>query len=143
MSDKQTEILKKRLDNETQTLLNKGWSTEEVDLLKKHFGFYIGLVNGKIKPTKESHKEFIKNIRNRKSTQPTDIHQKVYLKYLDFFNQQNLDNKNKNDKPDEIWKNIDKNPIGMREYPPSVVEKLNTEYEEISYDEWYDDWKHS
>ena len=143
MSDKQTEILKKRLDNETQTLLNKGWSTEEVDLLKKHFGFYIGLVNGKIKPTKESHKEFINNIRNRKSTQPTDIHQKVYLKYLDFFNQQNLDNKNKNDKPDEIWKNIDMNPIGMREYPPSVVEKLNTEYEEIGYDDWYDDWKHS
>ena len=65
------------------------------------------------------------------------------MKYLDFFDQQNLDNKNKNDKPDEIWKNIDMNPIGMREYPPSVVEKLNTEYEEIGYDDWYDDWKHS
>ena len=58
-----------------------------------------------------------------------------------FFSEQNL--KKNDETKDDIWGNIETNPIGMREYPQSVLEKLDIEYEEIGYDEWYDDWKHS
>ena len=51
--------------------------------------------------------------------------------------------KKKDETKDEVWNNIETNPIGMREYPQSVLEKFDIEYEEIGYNEWYDDWKHS
>ncbi|MDA0764697.1 MAG: hypothetical protein O3A39_09690, partial [Proteobacteria bacterium] len=62
-------------------------------------------------------------------------------RYIDFYSKQNL--KKKVETKDEIWGNIEINPIGMREYPQSVLEKFDVEYEDIGYDEWYDDWKHS
>ena len=82
-----------------------------------------------------------KNINNRGNTKLDDIHQKIYSGYIDFYTKQNL--KKKSETQDEIWKNIETNPVGMREYPQSVLEKFDIEYEEIGYDEWYDDWKHS
>ena len=85
--------------------------------------------------------KFIKNINNRANVKLDDIHQKIYSRYIDFYTKQNL---KKEDAPkDEIWGNIETNPVGMREYPQSVLEKFDIEYEEIGYDEWYDDWKHS
>ena len=141
MSDIDKKALKKRLESETLLLKNEGWVDKEIDLLKKHFTFYLGLINGDIKPQTESHKKFIYNIKNRQNTKLDDIHQKIYSRYIDFYSK--LNSKKKDETQDEIWKNIETNPIGMREYPQSVLEKLDIEYEEIGYDEWYDDWKHS
>ena len=141
MSDIDKKALKKRLESETLLLKNEGWVDKEIDLLKKHFTFYLGLINGDIKPQTESHKKFINNIKNRQNTKLDDIHQKIYSRYIDFYSK--LNSKKKDETQDKIWKNIETNPIGMREYPQSVLEKLDIEYEEIGYDEWYDDWKHS
>ena len=141
MSDIDKKALKKRLESETLLLKNEGWVDKEIDLLKKHFTFYLGLINGDIKPQTESHKKFIYNIKNRQNTKLDDIHQKIYSRYIDFYSK--LNSKKKDETQDKIWKNIETNPIGMREYPQSVLEKLDIEYEEIGYDEWYDDWKHS
>ena len=141
MSDIDQKALKKRLESETLLLKNEGWVDKEIDLLKKHFTFYLGLINGDIKPQTESHKKFIYNIKNRQNIKLDDIHQKIYSRYIDFYSK--LNSKKKDETQDEIWKNIETNPIGMREYPQSVLEKLDIEYEEIGYDEWYDDWKHS
>ena len=141
MSDIDKKALKKRLESETPLLKNEGWVDKEIDLLKKHFTFYLGLINGDIKPQTESHKKFIHNIKNRQNTKLDDIHQKIYSRYIDFYSK--LNSKKKDETQDEIWKNIETNPIGMREYPQSVLEKLDIEYEEIGYNEWYDDWKHS
>ena len=141
MSDIDKKALKKRLESETLLLKNEGWVDKEIDLLKKHFTFYLGLINGDIKPQTESHKKFIYNIKNRQNIKLDDIHQKIYSRYIDFYSK--LNSKKKDETQDEIWKNIETNPIGMREYPQSVLEKLDIEYEEIGYDEWYDDWKHS
>ena len=141
MSDIDKKALKKRLESETLLLKNEGWVDKEIDLLKKHFPFYLGLINGDIKPQTESHKKFIYNIKNRQNTKLDDIHQKIYSRYIDFYSK--LNSKKKDETQDKIWKNIETNPIGMREYPQSVLEKLDIEYEEIGYDEWYDDWKHS
>ena len=38
----------------------------------------------------------------------------------------------KDETKDEIWNNIETNPIGMREYPQSVLEKFDIEYEDNS-----------
>tara|TARA_Y100001935_G_scaffold215024_1_gene186353 strand:- start:185 stop:610 length:426 start_codon:yes stop_codon:yes gene_type:complete len=141
MSDIDKKVLKKRLESETPLLKNEGWEEKEIELLKKHFTFYLGLINGDIEPKTEAHKKFIQNISNRGNTKLDDIHQKIYSRYIDFYTKQNL--KKKSETQDEIWKNIETNPIGMREYPQSVLEKFDIEYEEIGYDEWYDDWKHS
>ena len=139
MNKKDKEALKKRLDRETPLLIKEGWNDKEINLLKTHFTFYLGLINGDIKPINENHKNFIQNIKNRKNTKLDDIHQKIYSRYIDFFLKQNL--KKKDEIKDEIWKNIETNPVGMREYPQSVLEKFDIEYQEISYNEWYDDWK--
>jgi uncharacterized protein YifE (UPF0438 family) len=141
MSDTDKIALKKRLENEIPLLEQDGWKQEEIDLLKKHFTFYLGLMNGDIKPKTEDHKRFIQNIRDRKNIELDNIHEKIYSKYIDFYSKQNL--KKKVETKDEIWGNIETNPIGMREYPQSVLEKFDVEYEDIGYDEWYDDWKHS
>lgn len=141
MSDTDKIALKKRLENEIPLLKQDGWKQEEIDLLKKHFTFYLGLMNGDIKPKTEDHKRFIQNIRDRKNIELDNIHEKIYSRYIDFYSKQNL--KKKVETKDEIWGNIEINPIGMREYPQSVLEKFDVEYEDIGYDEWYDDWKHS
>ena len=141
MSDIDKIALKKRLENEIPLLEQDGWKQEEIDLLKKHFTFYLGLMNGDIKPKTEDHKRFIQNIRDRKNIELDNIHEKIYSRYIDFYSKQNL--KKKVETKDEIWGNIETNPIGMREYPQSVLEKFDVEYEDIGYDEWYDDWKHS
>ena len=141
MSDTDKIALKKRLENEIPLLEQDGWKQEEIDLLKKHFTFYLGLMNGDIKPKTEDHKRFIQNIRDRKNIELDNIHEKIYSRYIDFYSKQNL--KKKVETKDEIWGNIETNPIGMREYPQSVLEKFDAEYEDIGYDEWYDDWKHS
>ena len=141
MSDTDKIALKKRLENEIPLLEQDGWKQEEIDLLKKHFTFYLGLMNGDIKPKTEDHKRFIQNIRDRKNIELNNIHEKIYSRYIDFYSKQNL--KKKVETKDEIWGNIETNPIGMREYPQSVLEKFDVEYEDIGYEEWYDDWKHS
>ena len=141
MSDTDKIALKQRLENEIPLLKQDGWKQEEIDLLKKHFTFYLGLMNGDIKPKTEDHKRFIQNIRDRKNIELDNIHEKIYSRYIDFYSKQNL--KKKVETKDEIWGNIETNPIGMREYPQSVLEKFDVEYEDIGYDEWYDDWKHS
>ena len=141
MSDTDKIALKQRLENEIPLLEQDGWKQEEIDLLKKHFTFYLGLMNGDIKPKTENHKRFIQNIRDRKNIELDNIHEKIYSRYIDFYSKQNL--KKKVETKDEIWGNIETNPIGMREYPQSVLEKFDVEYEDIGYDEWYDDWKHS
>ena len=141
MSDIDKKALKKRLENEIPLLKKDGWEQEEIDLLKKHYTFYLGLMNGEIEPKTKDHEKFIQNIRNRKNIKLDNIHEKTYSRYIDFYSKQNL--KKKVETKDEIWGNIETNPIGMREYPQSVLEKFDVEYEDIGYDEWYDDWKHS
>ena len=40
-----------RLKKEVPELKNAGWSKTEIDTLLKHFSFYLGLINGDIKPS--------------------------------------------------------------------------------------------
>ena len=54
----------------------------------------------------------------------------------------NSDNKNKDKIEDPIWKNIPQNIPGAMQYSQEMIDKLNTEYEGESWEDWYDDWKY-
>ena len=42
-----------RLKKELPELKKSGWSKIEIDTLLKHFSFYLGLINGDIKPSSD------------------------------------------------------------------------------------------
>ena len=69
-----------------------------------------------------------------------NIHEKVYFKYMKFFFDKN--SKKNETQEDSIWKNIETNAPGTMQYSQEMIDRLNTEYEPVSKDEWYDDWKY-
>ena len=52
-----------RLKKEVPELKKEGWGQIEIDTLLKHFSFYLGLINGEIKPTSEKQISFIKKVK--------------------------------------------------------------------------------
>ena len=133
--------LKKRLENEVPELKKLGWSDNEINTLLKHFTYYLSLVNEEKKPTNNKQKNFLSKVKNWKSAVPENIHEQVYFKYMKFFFDKNTKKKRNNDE-DEIWKNIPKDQPGAMQYSQEMVDKLNTQYEPVSMDDWYDDLKH-
>ena len=117
-----------------------GWSKIEIDTLLKHFSFYLGLINGDIKPSSDKQISFLEKVKNYKTAIPENIHEKVYFKYMKFFFDKN--SKKNETQEDSIWKNIETNAPGTMQYSQEMIDRLNTEYEPVSKDEWYDDWKY-
>jgi len=138
----QKEQLKERLQKEIPELKKSGWKKFHIDLLKKHFTFYIGLVNSKIIPKNDEQKQFIETVKNWKTAKPKNVHEEIYLKYMKFYEKKNLENKNKKEIEDPVFKNIPKYPPGTMPYSREMREKLETEYEGESWDSWFDDWKY-
>ena len=130
-----------RLKKEVPELKKEGWGQIEIDTLLKHFSFYLGLINGEIKPTSEKQISFIKKVKDYKTAIPKNIHEKVYFKYMKFFFDKN--SKKKEIIEDKIWKNIETNTPGTMQYSQEMIDRLNTEYEPISKSDWYDDWKYN
>ena len=131
-----------RLKKEIPELRALGWSDFHLDILKKHFGFYLGLMSGKIKPKENKYKQFIETIKNYKTSKPKNVHEEVYLNYLKFFMHKNSKNKNKPKQEDPIFKNIPMDLPGSKQYPASMQEKLNIEYDYGTWNDWFDDWKY-
>ena len=102
---------------------------------------FIYLINGEIKPTSEKQISFIKKVKDYKTAIPKNIHEKVYFKYMKFFFDKN--SKKKEIIEDKIWKNIETNSPGTMQYSQEMIDRLNTEYEPISKNDWYDDWKYN
>ncbi len=134
--------LKQRLLKEIPELEKLGWKKIHIELLTKHFTFYYGLINSEILPQNDKHKQFIETIKNWKTAKPKNVHEEIYLNYMKFFMKKNLDNKNKDKIEDPVWKNIPENIPGAMQYSQEMIDKLNTEYEGESWDDWYDDWKY-
>ncbi len=134
-------LFKERLEKEIPELKKSGWNQNEIDILLKHFTYYLGLVNDEIKPTNEKQKKFLEKVKNYKSAIPENIHEQVYFKYMKFYFEKNSNKKVKKQE-DEIWKNIPIDTPGSIQYSQEMIDKLNTQYEPVSIDDWYDDWKH-
>ena len=138
----QKEQLKKRLLKEVPELEKSGWKKIHIDLLRKHFTFYYSLINSETPPQNDKHKQFIETVKNWKTAKPKNVHEEIYLNYMKFFMKKNSDNKNKDKIEDPIWKNIPQNIPGAMQYSQEMIDKLNTEYEGESWEDWYDDWKY-
>ena len=138
----QKEQLRKRLLNEIPQLEKSGWSKFHIDKLKKHFTFYVGLVNSEITPKNAKHKQFIETIKNWETTKPKNVHEEIYLNYMKFYMKKNLDNKDKKKIQDPVWKNVPQNIPGAMQYSQEMIDKINTEYEGESWEDWFDDWKY-
>ena len=138
----QKQQLKKRLLKEIPELKKSGWKKFHIDLLKKHFTFYIGLANSTIIPKNNDHKQFVEAVKNWKTAKPKNVHEEIYLNYIKFYNKKNLENINKKEIKDPVWKQIEKFPPGTKPYSREMIEKINTEYWGESWDSWYDDWKY-
>ena len=80
------QLLKKRLLKEIPELKKSGWKKFHIDLLKKHFTFYIGLANSTIIPKNNDHKQFVEAIKNWKTAKPKNVHEEIYLNYIKFYN---------------------------------------------------------
>ena len=135
------EQLKQRLLNELPELEKAGWKKIHIDLLKKHFTFYYSLVHSEIPPKEEKYMQFVETIRNWETSKPKNIHEEIYLNYTKFFMKKNS-NKEDDKILDPVWKNIPQNIPGAMQYSQEMIDKLNTEYESESWEDWYDDWKY-
>ena len=138
----QKEQLRQRLLNEIPELEKSGWSKFHINRLKKHFTFYVGLVNSEITPKNAKHKQFIETIKNWETTKPKNVHEEIYLNYIKFYMKKNLDNKDKKKIQDPVWKNVPQNIPGAMQYSQEMIDKINTEYEGESWEDWFDDWKY-
>ena len=139
--------IKNHIRADNQNLL-KFIKKEEILWLEKHFKFINGLLMGRIKveeldvlPIKQKkYKDFIATIRKEK--EPTTEEEKIYLKFIEYFNQEMKKKNIKKKDPNILFNGIQINPAGSIPYPEEINEKLDMEYERESYYEWVDDWKY-
>lgn len=139
--------IKKHIRTDNEDLL-KFMKTEEILWLQKHFKFINGLLMGEIKIEElnmlphnlKRYRNFISAVRKEK--EPTTDEEKVYLKFMDYFQQEIKKRNIKPKDPNILFNGIQINPIGSIPYPEEMSDKLDAEYETESYKEWVDDWKY-
>jgi hypothetical protein len=134
-----------RIDNED---LLKFMEKDEISWLQKHFKFINGLLMEEIKIEElnmlphniKRYRNFISAVRKEK--EPTTDEEKIYLKFMDYFQQEIKKRNIKPKDPNILFNGIQINPIGSIPYPEEMSDKLDAEYETESYKEWVDDWKY-
>ena len=134
-----------RIDNDD---LLKFLKEDEILWLEKHFKFIHGLLMGHIELEKldtlpqnlKKYKDFISAIRKEK--EPTTDEEKIYLKFMKYFEQEINKRNIKPKDPNILYNGIQINPTGSIPYPEDMKDKLDTEYETETYSEWVDDWKY-
>ena len=139
--------IKKHIKIDNKNLL-KFMKESEILWLDKHFKFINRLLMGDIKVDQlnlpldnlKKYKDFISVVRKEK--EPTTDEEKVYLKFMDYFQQEIKKRNIKPKDPNILFNGIQINPIGSIPYPEEMSDKLDAEYETESYKEWVDDWKY-
>lgn len=139
--------IKKHIRTDNEDLL-KFMKTEEILWIQKHFKFINGLLMGEIKIEElnmlphnlKRYRNFISAVRKEK--EPTTDEEKIYLKFMDYFQQEIKKRNIKPKDPNILFNGIQINPIGSIPYPEEMSDKLDAEYETESYKEWVDDWKY-
>ena len=84
--------------------------------------------------------DFISAVRKEK--EPSTDEEKIYLKFMEYFQQQIKKRNIKPKDPNIMFNGIQINPTGSIPYPEEMKDKLDTEYETENYAEWVDDWKY-
>jgi len=139
--------IKKHIQINNKYLL-KFMQKSEILWLEKNFKFINGLLMGNIEIEKlklspsniKKYKDFISVVRKEK--EPTTHEERIYLKFMEYF-QQEIKKKNIKPKdPNVLFNGIQINPAGSIPYPEDMKDKLDAEYETETYSEWVDDWKY-
>jgi len=134
-----------RVDNKD---LLKFLKKDEISWLEKNFKFINGLLMGRIKIEElnllpqniKKYRDFILAVRKEK--EPSTDEERIYLKFMEYF-QQEIKKKNTKPKdPNILFNGIQINPTGSIPYPEDMKDKLDAEYETETYSEWVDDWKY-
>lgn len=134
-----------RIDNKD---LLKFLKKDEISWLEKNYKFIYGLLMGNIEIDKlkappsyiKKYKDFVSVVRKEK--EPSTDEEKIYLKFMKYF-QQEIKKKNIKPKdPNILFNGIQINPAGSIPYPEDMKDKLDAEYETETYSEWVDDWKY-
>lgn len=139
--------IKKHIRTDNEDLL-KFMEKDEISWLQKHFKFINGLLMEEIKIEElnmlphniKRYRNFISAVRKEK--EPTTDEEKIYLKFMDYFQQEIKKRNIKPKDPNILFNGIQINPIGSIPYPEEMTDKLDAEYETESYKEWVDDWKY-
>jgi uncharacterized protein YifE (UPF0438 family) len=139
--------IKNHIKEDNKDLL-KFLKKEEILWLQKHFKFINGLLMGRIKIDElnelpqnlKRYTDFISAVRKEK--EPSTDEEKIYLKFMEYFQQQIKKRNIKPKDPNIMFNGIQINPTGSIPYPEEMKDKLDTEYETENYAEWVDDWKY-
>ena len=139
--------IKNHIKEDNKNLL-KFLKKEEILWLQKHFKFINGLLMGRIKIDElnelpqnlKRYTDFISAVRKEK--EPSTDEEKIYLKFMEYFQQQIKKRNIKPKDPNIMFNGIQINPTGSIPYPEEMKDKLDTEYETENYAEWVDDWKY-
>ena len=134
-----------RIDNKD---LLKFLKKDEILWLEKHFKFINGLLMGKINVDElktssnnsNKYRDFISSVRKEK--EPSTDEERIYLKFMRYFEQEIKKRNVKPKDPNILFNGIQINPTGSIPYPEDMKDKLDTEYETETYSEWVDDWKY-
>ena len=139
--------IKNHIKEDNKDLL-KFLKKEEILWLQKHFKFINGLLMGRIKIDElnelpqnlKRYTDFISAVRKEK--EPSTDEEKIYLKFMEYFQQQIKKRNIKPKDPNIMFNGIQISPTGSIPYPEEMKDKLDTEYETENYAEWVDDWKY-
>ena len=134
-----------RIDNKD---LLKFLKKDEILWLEKHFKFINGLLMGKINVDElktssnnsNKYRDFISSVRKEK--EPSTDEERIYLKFMGYFEQEIKKRNVKPKDPNILFNGIQINPTGSIPYPEDMKDKLDAEYETETYSEWVDDWKY-
>ena len=134
-----------RIDNKD---LLKFLKKDEILWLEKHFKFINGLLMGKINVDElktssnnsNKYRDFISAVRKEK--EPSTDEERIYLKFMGYFEQEIKKRNVKPKDPNILFNGIQINPTGSIPYPEDMKDKLDAEYETETYSEWVDDWKY-
>ena len=134
-----------RIDNKD---LLKFLKKNEILWLEKHFKFINGLLMGKINVDElktssnnsNKYRDFISAVRKEK--EPSTDEERIYLKFMGYFEQEIKKRNVKPKDPNILFNGIQINPTGSIPYPEDMKDKLDAEYETETYSEWVDDWKY-
>ena len=134
-----------RIDNKD---LLKFLKKDEILWLEKHFKFINGLLMGKINVDElktssnnsNKYRDFISSVRKEK--EPSTDEERIYLKFMGYFEQEIKKRNVKPKDPNILFNGIQINPTGSIPYPQDMKDKLDAEYETETYSEWVDDWKY-
>ena len=134
-----------RIDNKD---LLKFLKKDEILWLEKHFKFINGLLMGKINVDElktssnnsNKYRDFISAVRKEK--EPSTDEERIYLKFMGYFEQEIKKRNVKPKDPNILFNGIQINPTGSIPYPEDMKDKLDAEYETETYSDWVDDWKY-